>query len=433
MLLLGFCTTSFAYTFDEFIEFCKQIADEEIITNSEVISMANKILSFENDIRSMTNVNQYTNFIVTQGKDNYWYCVMSGNDMNVQGLGASYSNFYCNGFTTPNYNMQFKGSTAIWSNWKANMPVEQNHTTYTTNISNTFGLITGSINNVNGRGFFNSLIVPPTYYFTPFHDVTNLTVNNISNINGIYWNSRTKFLWGRLENYNEIEASNFRFFLASVDPNGNEVVLFDTIQWNLLFLGTYIWQSEPRLIYTNQLYKIGISYNDKVESFYYYVLPYNQSISNGSTITYNYNSGDSDYTIQSQTNDIINNVSDVQTLDNTLNNLSSGEIISQLNFKEYPNHSYDILFALTQNIVNTLYGSGDVYIDIPFNHNNFTYRVYASQFITPLNNLTQFIILAVNFGFVYLIYRQASEIIHTIEEGDLYVLELEDADEYFYM
>ena len=82
-------------------------------------------------------------------------------------------------------------------------------------------------------------------------------------------------------------------------PDGTESVL-DKPYLEFMNNEQYYIRSDGIDIKIGKLYKLELTYNENLESYYYFIDDYFNQIATGSTITYNYTSGDTQYTIQDQ-------------------------------------------------------------------------------------------------------------------------------------
>lgn len=170
VLFLGLYSTSYAYTFDDFVEYCTQISNNEIATTSDIKEIATRFLLVQQKIRNTVNVNNYTNFIITERSDyNRNYIFDMNNGCTVNDVGANYQNFRVDNITNPTASCEFNYYNTDITTMRNYSIINQ----LSTNIVETVGLVNAY--NTHGRGLFNQYDPTPKLEFT--HSTDYITVN----------------------------------------------------------------------------------------------------------------------------------------------------------------------------------------------------------------------------------------------------------------
>lgn len=192
----------------------------------------------------------------------------------------------------------------------------------------------------------------------------------------------------------------------------------------MLDLGAYTWKTRPLILKTNKLYKIEITYDEELTSYYYYTLPYGSNIQSGATIDYRFSSGDSIYTTQDSTIDIISSQESgdnkiANTIDNfkkdLLNtNISSGD---EPKIEDFPTYVVDDptinFFDYLINRISNLFLNNNpttLSITIPYLINE--PYILSSEFFVLSGPLLLFI---QSFFFIWFIVPKLSEIHEVIK------------------
>lgn len=173
-------------------------------------------------------------------------------------------------------------------------------------------------------------------------------------------------------------------------PDSTEYVL-DKPYLQFMNNEQYYVRSNGIDIKIGKLYKLELTYNENLESYYYFIDDYFNPIASGSTITYNYKSGDIQYTIQDQMQQSQKNQDELMGfLTNT--NIPSGEqpTLQDLSVPEINDVTEDFFTWLMNNILNVLYNNNDSTLEIPlYNTTHYIRSDIYKLNIEPLKTFIQ--------------------------------------------
>lgn len=143
-----------AYTFDDLLVYCQKISDGQIGSGYFTKLGAQYILANKQAIRNATDVTQFTNFLMSATSSTV-YLTMTAQNMNINLVSPGSNNYKVSGFTTPNFDckLEYGGISSVHNNLTNIQQLAPN--AFTTNITQSFGLITSGTLNTEGKGYFN--------------------------------------------------------------------------------------------------------------------------------------------------------------------------------------------------------------------------------------------------------------------------------------
>lgn len=421
VFLISLYSCCYAYTFDEFVEYCTQIRDGIIpcsslqLKNYGVVYFLNNV----NNIRNTVNVDNYSNFVLAQGS--YWYLNMNNG---CTARVVSSSNLKLENVTSPFWSASFNSSSIRSSSTSSNFI-----NAFTVTVDDACGLV--DFVNTNDRGYFNLYDSKKIPLFTP-------SMNGFINVynNGVAYSvHRLPFGYvypkdvtlGYLSNYDDTLIGLEGYFGPIVYSSGDNVVTDSTqAQFNYNYIigsnnGNLKFDFDTGRISVNSLnmidkqtYHLYLNYkliNDdwvvEFASVDYFAYFFNSDVISGELINPNLNTDLNIGWINTINSWVNNNDESNQIINNSFPFFSgehySGDFFG-ITFEDRDKYGFSDLFHnLYYGFVNVLTNYDDVTINfgILSNINSSIFKINNSAISSMLGLFTTVFLLILLFIFYY--------------------------------
>ena len=188
-----------AYTFDDFVEYCTQISNNEIATTNDIKELATSFLKISNKVKNNTNVNNYTNFIIVEKNYNRNYIFEMNNGCTFNDIGANYTNCRVDNITQPTWACYFNYYNTDISDIRTYSIINE----IQTNVVESVGLVNAY--NTHGRGLFNQYDPTPKLEFTHSTDYITVNIGNETKTNVIKTSKKSTIEDPIWRNYSKLQ------------------------------------------------------------------------------------------------------------------------------------------------------------------------------------------------------------------------------------
>lgn len=194
-----------------------------------------------------------------------------------------------------------------------------------------------------------------------------------------------------INNYNDLQLDLLFYNLYEVLPDETSILMEDSLYLQLDYLSHYYVRTKALKIERGKLYKLEMTYNEELKAYYYFTIPYGETVASGSTINYTWNSGDSTYTIQDQMQQ------NQQNQDELMGFLTSSDIpsgdqptLQDISVPEVQDVTEDFFTWLMNSILNVLYNNNDSTLEVPlYNTTHYIRSDIYKLNIEPLKTFIQ--------------------------------------------
>lgn len=172
-------------------------------------------------------------------------------------------------------------------------------------------------------------------------------------------------------------------------PDGTEYEIKEPYL-EFMYLSHYYVRSDGLDIEIGKIYKLEFNYEGDLQTYYYFIDDYFNPIQVGSTISYDYTSGDTQYTIQDQMQQQQNNQDEIMGF-LTSSEVSSGEqpSLSDISVPEVQDSTADFFTWLMNSVLDIFYNNNDSILEIPLF--NTTHQIRSDVFKLEIEPLKTFI------------------------------------------
>lgn len=410
---------AYCYTFEQFIQFVNNVADNNITSNAYTHDNALYVKNnFYKIIDTINNNNfdtsEYDSFLIKANNNSFniseiiVYCFKSGSYLNYGRDGStSFISFRGQGKTisstgfinTFSDNWYQYGRCGIFANepgWDKTAFINNCVSNYNWDpndhpLTQPFSFIPYGI------------LTSGDWYYQKFSYTGNVCLGELGE-NEFYQLDIT------LNNSNMIDLGTISIVpgVGTIDDNS---AIF--LQGNQVWLkNVYVYYTKP---YDLEFRLYHDANTSTIYRYFYRFYPQDSILSNGN-ITY---SGDTAFNGLDMSQLIIGNITDVSNVDNIYGTYFgvSGEIYNDFGYSNYDNDYQDFLLNLYTQIRNSLLSSGDVVFSFEYMGKNMT--VHSNDFTVPNNSLKLFANTFLVFGTFVLFFQYLMKFYHRLQEGNI--------------
>ena len=417
VLLLGYCSNTFAYTLSDYYEFIIYLKENNITDSRNTINVYNNVLS------TITKFQNYANSHGFGDRDytGIFWSYNSGYNTYEINVTTDEFTYYVDGkytYTSPqiSYNYFYN----YWGDYY------QSYTGYFKGGNDCAGLLVGEpTNGTYGTSILQNMWVRPPSLDLDLYDNGDITIYNdfSSDTFKKYLVSRSFVKWalGKLDLENGM----------SVDVRLNMFVSSDVTstvghaQWysgNTTYSGGLSIEDDGVIyisnvnVYYNQGYLLTIDLDgENVYNIPVYFLPLGSTLTSGDL--FNYEIDTNEYI------GLLNNFRElvgIQNISSIYDENFSGDsgdvLLDTLNYSDYDNYYSNRISTMLMSLKETMLGSGDVAYTFNFMGDNMT--VHSDDFYVPNGVLKFFVTSFLVFATIYYLYVQASHFFHKLQEGE---------------